>query len=72
MLHIGRKKNVITNKLLVYIHITVKQGHEISMNLSIPICEHFMNLGIFSKTHHEILCFFLQIRLVHINHWLNY
>jgi len=32
MLNIGIRKHLITNKLLVYIHITLKKAHKISVN----------------------------------------
>jgi len=38
MLNIGIRKHLITNKLLVYIHITLKKAHKISVNFSNSIC----------------------------------
>jgi len=57
MLKIGIRKHFITNKLLVYIHITLKMVHKISVNFSNSVRECSVNLDIFSKTHREISCF---------------
>jgi len=57
-LHIRIRKHFITNILLVYIHVTLKYGpwnfHEF-LKLYLWI---FHELGILSKTHSEISCFF--------------